>query len=82
MIILLLLLPRLKEEFQSLSLLVIYIRKLVNEVSKKGKVIRVIRVMRVMRTVRARRKMRVMRKILSNILLSAIDCNLILCQAL
>jgi len=43
---------------------------------------RVIRAMRVMRTMRARRRMRVMRKILSNILLSAINCNSTPCQAL
>ena len=52
---------------------VIYIRKLVKEVSKKG------RAMRTIRTVKARRKMRVIRKTPLNILLSMIDCNSILC---
>ena len=55
------------------------------EVGKKGRAIRVIRTMRVvraMRAMRARRKIRVMRKTLSNILLSTINCNSILCQAL
>ena len=52
---------------------VIYIRKLVKEVSKKG------RAMRTMRTIKARRKMRVIRKTLLNILLLMIDCNLTPC---
>jgi len=46
------------------------------EVRRKG------RVMRAMRAMRARRKMRAMRKTLSNILLSTIDRDLTLCQAL
>ena len=40
------------------------------------------RVIRAIRAMRARRKMRAMRKILSNISLSTIDRNLILCQTL
>ena len=58
------------------------------EVSKKGRAmramraIRTIRTMRTMRAIRARRKIRVMRKTLSNISLSTIDRNSILCQAL
>ena len=55
---------------------VIYIRKLVKEVTKKG------RAMRTMRTIKARRKMRVIRKTPLNISLSMIDCNSTPCQAL
>ena len=68
-----------RRRIQSISLLVIYIRKLVKEVSKKGKAMRAIRAMR---TMRARRKMRVIRKTLSSISLSTIDCNSTPCQAL
>ena len=55
------------------------------EVSKKGRAIRAIRMMRTIRTIRtirARRKIRIIRKTLSNISLSTINCNLILCQVL
>ena len=43
---------------------------------------RVIRIIKIIKIIRARRKIRVMKKILLNILLSIIDCNSILCQAL
>jgi hypothetical protein len=58
---------------------VMWIRKLVKAVSKKG---RAMRAMRTMKTMKARRKMRVMRKMPSNISLSTIDCNPTPCQAL
>ena len=51
-------------------------------VIKVIRVIRAIKMMRIIRIIRAKRKIRAIKKIVLNISLLTIDCNLTLCQAL